>query len=84
MMLVKTKSVPIVVNGLVTVTQFPDDRLVLDCKEKLVVQAGHVRTNLFVRAYAVLRTGGGLVDATLNHQYGPWMLPEVVFATTCQ
>ena len=68
MVLVTTKFVPMVVNGLVTANQLPDDKLVLDCNVKLVVQAGQVKTILLVRAYEVLRTGGGFEDTTLNHQ----------------
>ena len=58
MMLVNTSFVPTVVKGLVTVTQFPDDRLVVVCNVKLVVHAGQERMNLFVPAYTVLTTGG--------------------------
>jgi len=44
MLLVNTTFVPIVVKGLVTVTQFPDDRLVVVCNEKLGLHAGQERT----------------------------------------
>ena len=57
--------------GFVTIAQFPDDRLVVVCNEKLVVHAGQVRINLFVPPKLDFTNGSGFVDTTLNHQYGP-------------